>query len=330
MESLSIIIPCFNSKNTIVRCLSSIKSSLIDVEVIVVDDCSTISSEELILDYAKKTNTSIKFIKNEQNMGAGETRNRGIREASKKYITFLDSDDEFDANYFKKIMEPMKKNYDMIVYDALEIYLSKKTKKMEMFYTDIFSEGLISPKQALVYIKGSTCGKIYKSEIIKKNKIEFGRTLRSEDMVFTKIATSYMKKIYYIKSPLYIYWETENSLMHNRAITSVNNNIDAFAVVKNNLIERQFEAELNSMFYIEVLLPITNSLIQLGKSYKEIIECYKKNRILYNKNDYYRRYYSFSFRLPFFLFEHRLFAFYNILRTIYKIIKKNISAKSIV
>jgi teichuronic acid biosynthesis glycosyltransferase TuaG len=90
---VSVIIPMYNSENSIIRALESVNAqSMDDIEIICVDDNSTDKSVELVKKYAKK-NTNVILLENSENRGAGYTRQIGIEESSGEYIAFLDSDD---------------------------------------------------------------------------------------------------------------------------------------------------------------------------------------------------------------------------------------------
>ena len=321
MSGLSVVIPCYNSRNTIVKCLMSVETDLMDVEVVVVEDCSVDNSEDLIQEYARNSKLSIKYLKNEKNLGAGNTRNRGINEATKEYITFLDSDDELDEKYFEYVKTPISQGFDIIVYDAVRVFGSDKKTYLNMFYSDCIQEKEYDVKKVLVYIRGCTCGKIYKTDIIKKNDIKFGTLHRNEDLIFTKTATSFTNCVYYINKALYKYNYLETSLFNNNSLTTPQNSIDAFELIKKRLHGLGFEKELNSIYLIEVLFGTTTCLIRLNKSNREIISNYKQYRKMYNSDDIYRKGYSFSFKISYILFEYRLFGVYNFLRKIYKKIR---------
>jgi glycosyltransferase involved in cell wall biosynthesis len=289
-----------------------------DVEVVVVEDCSKYKSEDLIAEYAKKSNLTIKYVENEKNLGAGESRNRGILEATKEYITFLDSDDEFSDDYFECIKEIVGQKYDIIVYDAVRLFQNARKQMMSMFFSSKIQEGPIDPKPTLVYIKGCTCGKIYKTDIVKQNYVKFGTIPRNEDLVFSKTAISYAKKVFYLKRALYIYNDNESSLMNDSSLNNPNNALTAYRLVCENLRDRGYEPELNSIFFIEILYSVISTLIQWKYSSEEVEENYKKYRKLYNKKDKYRNFYSLKYKIPFILFEFKLFRLYNSLRNLYK------------
>jgi glycosyltransferase involved in cell wall biosynthesis len=96
MPIVSVIIPYYNSANTIIRALESVtKQSFIDFEIILVDDGSRDNSHTIVDDYIKKQN-KIKFQHYfQENAGPAEARNFGISKSDAEYIAFLDSDDSW-------------------------------------------------------------------------------------------------------------------------------------------------------------------------------------------------------------------------------------------
>jgi len=117
---LSIIIPNFNSENTILKTLDSIYSqNLKDFEVIVIDNASTYNSLDLISKYP------LKIIKLKKNYGASKARNKGISNASGKYLVFIDSDAWFSKNSLKKLVQKLKKVdivFPKIIFENKDIF----------------------------------------------------------------------------------------------------------------------------------------------------------------------------------------------------------------
>jgi len=90
---VSIIIPTYNRNNTLERAIkSAIGQTYQDFEIIIIDDASTESPEELVASFK---DSRIKLFCHESNKGANAARNTGIKLSSGKYIAFLDSDDEW-------------------------------------------------------------------------------------------------------------------------------------------------------------------------------------------------------------------------------------------
>ena len=92
----SVIIPLYNKEVSIASTIQSVLNQTYDdFELIVVNDGSTDKSREVIADIA---DSRIRII-DKENGGVSGARNRGIREANNEWITFLDGDDRWDANY---------------------------------------------------------------------------------------------------------------------------------------------------------------------------------------------------------------------------------------
>lgn len=99
---VSIITPSYNSAKFIKDCINSVVSQTYkEWEMIIVDDCSTDDSREVITKYAKNDNR-IKVILLDENVGAAVARNIAIKESEGKYIAFLDSDDLWKKNKLEK------------------------------------------------------------------------------------------------------------------------------------------------------------------------------------------------------------------------------------
>lgn len=107
---VSIITPAFNASKTIFDTYYSLKSQTFeDWEWIVVDDCSTDNTFEIISEIAKKDNRVV-LIRNCINSGAAQSRNAGISRAKGRYIAFIDSDDLWLSEKLAKQLEFMSKH----------------------------------------------------------------------------------------------------------------------------------------------------------------------------------------------------------------------------
>lgn len=98
MPKVSIVIPAFNAVESIEKCVNSlIFQTLKDIEIVVVDDCSTDGTLEKLIDFSNK-HRRVKLIRNDENLSASIARKKGIVACTGKYIMFLDADDELDKN----------------------------------------------------------------------------------------------------------------------------------------------------------------------------------------------------------------------------------------
>lgn len=105
---VSIITPVYNAQDFIVDTIESVQSQTYENwELLLIDDCSSDRSAELIEEKMKKDNR-IKYIKLEKNSGAAATRNTGLSNAKGRYVAFLDSDDIWRPTKLKKQLDLLK------------------------------------------------------------------------------------------------------------------------------------------------------------------------------------------------------------------------------
>ena len=202
MKKLSIIIPLYNTaKDLLIECLESCKDNE-DVEVIVIDDGSTINYKEIINNY------NVRYIKI-PNGGVSVARNLGLTCATGEYITLLDSDDKM-AN-INKILANLQKHNIIITRN----YLLKPEGQIENRYDynetrTIPSEDL---KRNMLVLEGrkADCiepvwAKFYKRDFLRKNRLSFNEKVRrGEDVLFNYEAFSREPEVLYLNEFSYIY-----------------------------------------------------------------------------------------------------------------------------
>jgi teichuronic acid biosynthesis glycosyltransferase TuaG len=120
-ETVSVIIPVYNSEEFINSTLDSVLNQTYkNIEVVIVDDCSTDNTEDIINEYLLK-NRNIIYYKLENNSGAAIARNKAIELANGRYIAFIDSDDIWYPRKIEKQLEFMKEKNAAICYTAIEM-----------------------------------------------------------------------------------------------------------------------------------------------------------------------------------------------------------------
>lgn len=178
---VSIIVPVYNLESRIETTLDSILSqSFADYEIIVVDDCSSDRSEEVVKRFFIKNPTlRHKILKHDQNKGVSEARNSGIKAASGEYIVFWDGDDLARRNfisdlYFKAAGEG--KLYDIIMAGHTE--RNESNGKVKIYRIPIKSTKGKSPQQIaslkiLGKIKTHMCSSIYRRSFLERCGLKF-------------------------------------------------------------------------------------------------------------------------------------------------------------
>ena len=118
---VSIITPVYNAERFIAQTVDSvIAQTYAQWEMLLVDDCSTDRSAQIIAQYAQRDGR-IRYIRLERNMGAAAARNRGLDEARGRYVAFVDSDDLWKADKLDKQLKLMGEKHAGFTFTAIEI-----------------------------------------------------------------------------------------------------------------------------------------------------------------------------------------------------------------
>ena len=238
---LSIIVPVYGVEKYIDKCLNSlVKQSLKEIEIIVVNDGTKDNSQKIIDKYVKEYPDKIKsYIK--ENGGQGSARNYGLEKANGEYIGYVDSDDFVEKDMYKKLYNKAKKNnYDIVVcgnYNVSEDYQNKNI--------DAFINNYNTDLENIFFGKMAVWNKIYKRDILIKNKLEFKEKVWYEDLAFTLKAIMNSNTFAFIDEPLYDYLIREGSTMNNSNVQRNLEILDAFddilSYIKHNKKEEYFD-----------------------------------------------------------------------------------------
>lgn len=120
IKKLSIVIPCYNEKNTIEKILAevfAVNLGTTDREVIIVDDGSSDGTRELLKKIADG-NKKIKLIFQKTNQGKGAALKKGILESTGDVVVIQDADLEYDPKEFKRLLYPIERGQADVVYGS--------------------------------------------------------------------------------------------------------------------------------------------------------------------------------------------------------------------
>ena len=267
---LSIIIPNYNKGTSLDRCLASIKKQVNDcVEVIIVDDCSNDESIEIIKKY-----NDFKILRNKDNLGVAYSRNAGIEIARGNYITFIDSDDFVFDNYVNVILEKIKLEKDLYIFNVMK----NNQKEYRFLHNELVNiDELIQkfPEKYLsAFVSYWVWNKVFKKSIIDKFNIRFININFAEDEKFCFDYFSVVNDMYFIDEKLYMYYETDNSLSSNNSLYS-----DAFGLVSNNNLKMFLEHGGN----LDILNKNISLMYQVGLNFSKSNDDKKKMKILMNR-----------------------------------------------
>ena len=194
---VNVIIPAYNCSSTLGRTLGSLVAQTdAEFEVIVVDDCSTEDIKPIVDDYSNKL--SIRYIRNEHNLGCGMSRQVGIDNVSSKFFCFLDSDDILMPYTIETFNSIIATNHDI---DYVYGY----------FYKQTTADGRPS---LMLYKQGYTwChGKLYNRDSIDRYGIKNSPEIRWADDSYFNSMCSELFSQYLVPAPLYLWCDNPNSV----------------------------------------------------------------------------------------------------------------------
>lgn len=213
---ITLIIPCYNAKQTLEKCLDSVvHQNYTHLEIIIVDDGSTDGTSKIYEEFQIKDDR-IKVLKQE-NSGVSRARNRGLEAANGEYICFVDSDDWVEPNYCAEL-------YDLLIQENADIAIVEASYEDEkgnvVFNKPISDEKVYDGRRALdllledQVIQSHPWGKLYNTATFKN--IYFPENLKCfED--YSTLFKVFDKAVKVVKSnkKLYHYIQHDDSLSHN-------------------------------------------------------------------------------------------------------------------
>lgn len=211
---LSIVIPVYNVKQYIIRCLESILPQVRNesVEIIIVDDESPDNSIELVNNYVKNYMDIQLSIIHQKNLGLGGARNTGIIKATGEYVWFVDSDDEIEKDCLNHIMKTLEFNNDIIIYDYYQIKSEGLVPCIRYYKSFNLNKGEDLIKK---FVLSQAWCSIYRRDFLLANKIFFREHFLHEDGEFNMRAVVFSEKILYAHFFIYRYYTNNpNSIMH--------------------------------------------------------------------------------------------------------------------
>lgn len=187
--NFSIVMPLYNSKSTLEKAIKSILSqSYKNYELIIVDDCSTDGSYEIVKKFTTE-NKKITSYRMEKNKGASYCRNFGIKRANYEWIGSVDSDAIETKNWLKIINSNIDKNTGVIGGKCVHAYPKNAGYFIKVFY---YIESSQFPDTDQIYNKGNynepyclaSANLFFTKDVFNKNK-GFNEVIRAgEDRLF--------------------------------------------------------------------------------------------------------------------------------------------------
>lgn len=202
---------CIILGNEIGTCLEFLlKQRQNDIEILVINDGSTDSSESVIKSYQEKYPDAITYYA-KQNSGVADTRNYGIEKAKGKYILFVDSDDYIEKDLFAHLASYMDQDIDIIKFKMQKVDKNKNIlEKIDGPTFEIENGQKAFQKLAFLDVLiDSPCIYAFKKELFTNNHLQFMKGTEHED--FGLIPLVILKANSVVSIPVYGYYYVQRS-----------------------------------------------------------------------------------------------------------------------
>ena len=251
---LTVIVPVYNTHDTLERCLKSLMNqTLIDMEIICIDDGSTDDSLSVMYAFEKK-DPRIRLLQHKKNLGLLQARLNGIRNAQGRYIAFLDSDDYVSEDFYRGLIWQAVNSDSDIVAGRIVHVATDGVHYVQNLCECLFPHLLEGPElyrqywkqQGLCFNWHIVINKIYRKDLFIQS-LDFLSELNHhvvmlEDFILSSIVLSFAKKMTTFSFGCYFYTH-ESGVTSNpgASIEKLQKNISdvgiSFEIVKNFLIK---------------------------------------------------------------------------------------------
>lgn len=242
---VSIIMPNFNCENFLNETIDSVLNQTYqNWELLIVDDCSTDNSVTVIKEFCKK-DSRIKLFNNEINSGAAASRNLALREATGKWIAFLDSDDLWLPEKLEKQLLFMSENGYRFSYTAYE-HVNEQSEKLNIVVT---GPGVLSKRKMFHYCYPGCLSVMYDCSDIGVIQIPDEIANGENDYaIWLKVVKYY--KCYYLSEILSLYRVRSSSLSHKSSkLKLAKNHYKLYRISEKKCSVSAFFCVLRNLFY---------------------------------------------------------------------------------
>lgn len=169
MKILSVVIPVYNEVKTIEKLIQRVKDVNIEKEIIVVDDCSTDGTREIL---QKNNGNGIRAFFHEKNEGKGVALRTGFKYATGEIVAIQDADLEYDPQDYVKLIKPIRDGIADVVYGSRFLtykFHCKRPFYLTHFVGNKFLNFLVNLLYGTRVTDMETCYKVIKKTVLEKN-----------------------------------------------------------------------------------------------------------------------------------------------------------------
>ena len=281
---VSVIIPAYNTEKYIAKAINSaLSQTLTNIEVIVVDDCSTDNTVGIIQEF---DDPRLKLILNTENMGAGGARNRAIAAAQGKWIAVLDSDDWYAPQRLEVLVNlAEEKQVDFIADDSYLIEDGKNTPWSTIIRESGIKISSIQQFTAADFILTDIEGRpglrlgftkpLFRREFLEAHQIKYQNIRVTQDFWFDIQCFLHKAKFCLVPKPYYFYRARPGSLVSSDKIKRMEEEcevIDRFSLENTAYLEQNPE--------VKTALKLKRRETQIWLDYYLVVEPLKQGKTL--------------------------------------------------
>ncbi len=215
---VTVIVPVYNTKRYLNRCLLSLVNQTIEkLEILVIDDGSTDGSAELLDQWQEEYPELIRVI-HQKNTGVSRARMRGIQEASETYLGFVDSDDYVEQNMYELLVEKAEDEQS----DVVVCRYYRENDEDGSFYVPgkwnswLYGKSVEESPGILLTARPFSCTKLFRKDFVIKNQLEFPAFRLGEDSAFVVPALILASRVSIVDEALYHYAvDRQDSALHS-------------------------------------------------------------------------------------------------------------------
>jgi len=254
---ISIIVPVFNVINYIHQCVDSlINQTLKEIEIILIDDCSTDGSGHVCDEYSQKDDRVI-VIHNKTNLKQGVSRNKGIEKAQGEYLGFVDPDDWIDLDFYEKLYDSAKKRKaDIAKTSAIHVFPDGRFSPPTTLNRYI-KRGLREGKPLYTLILSEHWAGVYKKDLIERNNIRFPDIRNGQDIVFLMQVSYYAKVVSIVSKTYYYYRQHQKSTTHVKNIPYFESTLQCFKLHVDFVNAKNIDREGYDFLFFRGLIGVT-------------------------------------------------------------------------
>lgn len=271
-DLVSIIIPVYNTEEHLSRCVDSLLAQTYpNIQIVLVDDCSSDNSPAIAGAYAEKYPEKCSFVQREKNGRASAARNSGMEVAKGEWLLFVDSDDWVAPDYVETLYQTAQVDNADIVMSKIYYYYSESNCIEVDPFAGLVTESTHKEKVALSRPYITT--RLFNRKLFRENNLIFQEDIwRAAEMPTAISLLTATDKISIVNKPMYYYFQrsTSNSNQNQKGV-----DVSFYPKTVNRMIELAkpgFDKEMEFRAVTELLYGMPMIMIRSGKTKAELSE----------------------------------------------------------